>query len=320
MIMSYRSVMISNPAFLQVQDAQLTLTINNEKHFVPLQDIACMILNNYQINLTGALLSACAEYNIVIISCDKKHVPNGIFHSFLPHSRQSLVLDRQINLTVPFKKRLWRIIIQRKIMNQAQVLENLNFGNVDKLQNIINKVLSGDSTNQEAYASKIYFPSIFGDDFVRITKNKNITHNNISINYVNAMLNYAYTIVRSLICRSLVGYGFMPSLGLFHDNQLNAFNLADDFIEPIRPYVDFYIYYLMMLDLELMTNVDLTVAVKAKLVDILNYMIIIDEKKTTLLTAIDIMIKSFATVMQTNNYNCIKLPYIPKKIEKSNID
>jgi CRISPR-associated protein Cas1 len=319
--MSYRSVMISNPAFLQVQDAQLQLTINNEKHCVPLQDIACIVLNNYQINVTGALLSACAEYNIVVISCDKKHVPNGIFHSFLPHSRQSLVLNRQINLTLPFKKRLWQIIIQRKIINQAQVLENLNIiANSDKLKIIMSKVLSGDSTNQEAYASKVYFPCIFGDDFIRITKNKNMGIDGQSINYINAMLNYTYTIVRSLICRSLVGYGFIPSLGLFHDNQLNAFNLADDFIEPIRPYVDLYIYSIIKLDAELMLHADLTAVVKAKLVDILNYIIIIDEKKTTLLTAIDIMIKSFATVVQNNNYNLIKLPHIPKKIEKSNID
>lgn len=308
--------MISNPSYLQINKSQLQITQDSNKFTVPLQDIVCIILNHYAINLSGAVFSSCAENNIVIISCDNTHLPNGIFHSFLPHSRQNLVLQQQLNLSQPFKKRLWQNIIEQKITNQASVIEKVYPTNIEliKLRHLAQTVLSGDKNNNEAQASKIYFPELFGRDFIRIGKNRNTSNNEYQ--EINGLLNYAYTIIRSLICRALVGYGLLPTLGLFHDNQFNAFNLADDFIEPYRPYIDWYIYELVN-DKHTM---ELSPQIKAALVDILNHIIVIDSKLTTILNAIDLMIKSFVSCINDNNHGLLKLPALPPWIERSNMD
>ena len=309
--------MISKPSYLQVAKSQLQITQGQDKFTVALEDIACLIINHYAISLTVSLLSKCAENNIVVISCDKTHLPNGIFHSYLPHSRQNLVLQMQLNLSQPFKKRLWQSVIEQKITNQAASLERV-FSlspNIAKLTHLAHTVLSGDKNNNEAQASRIYFPSIFGDDFIRINKNRMTVANDDYLN-INGLLNYAYTIIRSLICRSLVGYGLLPTLGIFHNNQLNAFNLADDFIEPYRPYIDWYVYTLV----ETAQTLELSTEIKAQLVDILNHIVVIDNKLTTLLNSIDIMIKSFISCINDNNFQLIKLPSLPAWIERSNMD
>lgn len=314
--MTFRSVMISNPSCLQINKSQLQITQDSNKFTVPLQDIACIILNHYAINLSGAVLSSCADNNIILISCDNTHLPNGIFHSFLPHSRQNLVLQRQLSLSQPFKKRLWQNIIEQKITNQASVIEKIYPASIEltKLQHLAQTVLSGDKNNNEAQASKIYFPELFGRDFIRIGKNRNTSNNEYQ--EINGLLNYTYTIIRSLICRALVGYGLLPTLGLFHDNQFNAFNLADDFIEPYRPYIDWYIYELVN-DKQTM---ELSPSIKAALIDILNHIIVIDNKLTTILNSIDLMIKSFISSINDNNHSLLKLPTLPPWIERSNMD
>lgn len=316
--MTFRCVMISQPSYLQVAKSQLQITQDNEKYTVPLQDIACIVINHYSITLSATLLSECAENNVVMITCDKTHLPNGIFHSYLPHSRQNFVLKTQIQLTQPFKKRLWQTIVEQKITNQAIVLKHLFPLSLDinKLVHLAQTVLSGDKNNNEAQASRIYFPCLFGGGFTRINKNRPATSQNIEYSEINGLLNYAYTIIRSLICRSLVGYGLSPTLGLFHDNQLNAFNLADDFIEPYRPYIDWYIYAIV----ETAQKPELSTTIKARLVDILNHIVIIDNKLTTLLNSIDVMVKSFISCINENNFQLIKLPSLPQLIQRSNMD
>ncbi len=309
--------MISKPSYLRVAKSQLQITQEQDKFTVALEDIACIVINHYAISLTVSLLSECAENNIVVISCDKMHLPNGVFHSYLPHSRQNLVLQTQLNLSQPFKKRLWQSVIEQKITNQATSLERIFplSANITKLIHLAQTILSGDKNNNEAQASRIYFPSIFGDDFIRINKNR-LTIVRDDYLDINGLLNYAYTIIRSLICRSLVGYGLLPTLGIFHNNQLNAFNLADDFIEPYRPYIDWYVYILV----EDAQTLELSTKIKAQLVDILNHIVVIDNKLTTLLNSIDVMIKSFISCINDNNFQLIKLPSLPPWIERSNMD
>lgn len=316
--MSYRTVVISNPSFLQICKSQLQITQGDDIYTVPLEDIACIVLNHYQISLSANLLSGCADNNIVLISCDNKHLPNGIFHSYLPHSRQNLVLQKQLNLSQAFKKRMWQSIVQSKIINQATVTASVtkNTTGVSKqLYELANKVSSGDKENIEAQASRIYFTAIFGNEFVRLDKFKSSISDNHINEKINSLLNYSYTIIRSVIIRSIVGYGLLPTLGLFHDNQLNAFNLADDFIEPFRAYIDWYVYMLIFEQ----ADIELTAITKAKLIDSLNYLIVINSKNTTILNTVDIMIKSFITCINNNDYEQLLLPSIPAKLVRSNI-
>jgi CRISPR-associated protein Cas1 len=315
--MSYRTVVISNASYLQISKLQLQITQGDDIYTVPLEDIACIVLNHYQISLSANLLSGCATNNIVLISCDEKHLPDGIFHSYLSHSRQNLVLQKQINLSQAFKKRIWQAIVKQKIINQATVLEKTNSGGNDvstKLLNLSYKISSGDKENREAQASRIYFPSLFGRDFIRLDKFK--YSGDTIIQNINALLNYAYTIIRSLIIRCIVGYGLLPTLGIFHDNQMNAFNLADDFIEPFRAFIDWYVCTMVFENIEISLNK----TNKAKLIDSINFIIVIDGKNTTVINAIDIMLKSFITCINTNNYEALLLPSLPSKLERSNIN
>ena len=199
--MSWRTLTISNPAKLSLK--QRALCIQQDEQFrVPLEDIQTVILESPEIRISSALLAAIAEYNILLISCDNKHTPNGVLLSFAQHSRHSLVARRQVNVSKPFKKRLWQQIVRQKIINQAYCLSGFGVAAAEKLMLIADRVISGDTNNREAYAAKIYFKALFGSDFIRGQDD-----------FINASLNYGYSIVRAFIARAIVGYGFIPAFG-----------------------------------------------------------------------------------------------------------
>lgn len=230
--MSYRHLVIRKPAKLSTSNEQLVIK-QDEKVSIPLEDICTITLEDPAITVTHALLSKCTEYHVEMIVCDRKRMPSGIVQPFHRHSRQQSVLEMQMGLHKPFKKRIWQQIVIRKIENQARCLELLHFGEeAEKLYSISRSVESGDRTNREAYAAKLYFELLFGLGFQRRKEN-----------IFNTSLNYGYSIIRSLVARALVRYGFTPSIGVFHDSKLNAFNLADDFIEVLRPFVDVVVRY-----------------------------------------------------------------------------
>src|SRR5699024_9526067 len=223
--MSYRHIVIRNPAKLSTANEQLV--IKQEESFkIPLEDIVTITLEDPAITITNVLLSKCTEYHVELIICDRKRMPSGIVQPFHRHSSQKSVLEMQLSFSKPYKKRVWQKIVVRKIENQARCLDLMHMGDeAQKLYAISRSVESGDRTNREAYAAKLYFELLFGKGFSRRTDN-----------IYNIALNYGYSIMRSLVARSLVRYGFTPSLGIFHDSQTNAFNLADDFIEVLRPF------------------------------------------------------------------------------------
>lgn len=230
--MGWRKIMISNPAKLSLNHNALAIDQDHEVITIPLEDIDIVILDNPQIVLTAALLSSCAKSKVIILTVDSVHLPNSQLLPFQPHSRASNVLNLQLQLSQPLKKQLWKQIITRKIENQALALVKLGYlKGSDELFKISKTVRSGDSKNVESRASQIYFNNLFEKSTNRRTDN-----------FINQLLNYGYSLVRSSIAKSLVSYGFLPSLGIFHHNELNSFNLADDLIEPYRPIVDHFIF------------------------------------------------------------------------------
>lgn len=229
--MAWRSVVIANPARLKLKHRALLVEQDSGSVSVPLEDIAVLIIDHPQITLTAQLLSACAGQQIAVITVDGSHTPNGVLLSHLPHSRALKVMRAQLALGLPSRKRLWQGIIQRKIFNQAQLLSRQGHAEASgRLHAIATGVRSGDPDNFEAQAAQVYFRALFGDTFYR-EQNR----------FYNAALNYGYSILRSALARSLVGYGFLPAFGLHHRNEQNAFNLADDLIEPYRPLVDAHV-------------------------------------------------------------------------------
>jgi CRISPR-associated protein Cas1 len=192
----------------------------------------------------------------------------------------------------PIIKRMWQDIVKRKIENQAFVLKYLGYiREYEELINMKESVLSGDSTNVEARAAALYFKTIFGEGFTRRDDNY----------FYNSALNYGYAIVRGMISRSLVMYGFEPAIGIFHHNQLNSFNLSDDIIECFRPLVDLYIF------INIKAADELDSKNKRKIYNVINSMIILDGKLFNTQIAIENVIKSLATSFEKKE-NLIKLP------------
>ena len=290
--MAFTNLFIEITVRLSVKNEQLVV-LNNEEHTIPLEDINSICIDSLRTNITTYTLNKIVEHDIILYVCDEKHLPKGMLLSVNNYSRKLRNLKRQIEMPKPVLKRMWQSIVMQKIENQALVLKELEYyDSYKELKLISNKVLSGDSTNMEAVAAAIYFKTIFGKDFSR--KNADL---------YNSCLNYGYAIVRGMISRSLVMYGFEPALGIFHHNQLNAFNLADDIIECFRPLVDLYVLKNVTIKDELDSDT------KRVIYNLINILILIDGKSYNIQTAIENVVKSLATSFE-NKSNDIKLPVL----------
>lgn len=227
--MVWRSVVINRPAKLKRE--HFALVVEQEQSArVPFEDIAVIVLNHREITLTHPVLSACADYGIGLYSTGDNHQPNGVFMPFLQHSRATRMQRLQLDQDKPTSKRAWARIVQTKIQNQARCMELLSVAGFDRLASYARRVRSGDGGNLEAQASAYYFPQVFGRSFHRSQNN-----------WTNAALDYGYAVMRGACARALVAHGMLPSIGLFHSSEQNAFNLADDLIEPYRPVVDLHV-------------------------------------------------------------------------------
>lgn len=226
--MGWRSVIVSKPARLSVKNRQLLLEQDEGlTATLPLEDLSVVVLDTPQTLVTGALLSELAAHDVALVCCDSTHHPNGVLLPYLPHSRALRVMQKQLALTVPQKKRAWQTIVQRKLRNQGACLDRFNPGSGRFLFAQADHVRSGDPDNREGSGARYYFAELLGTAFTREQEC-----------WCNAALDYGYAILRAAIARSLVTHGFLPAFGLHHKSQLNAFNLADDLIEPLRPLID----------------------------------------------------------------------------------
>lgn len=289
--MSWRSVMITQPTKLSVQNRQLKIT-QDEEWSIPMEDITSIVLETPQISISSKVMSLMADNKIVMYSCDDKHLPNGIFIPFASHSRELKILKNQLDCSESFKKRCWQKIVVRKILNQAEVLRLCNKKLMSEhLENISNKVNSGDTSNREAIAAKGYFSSLFGNTF-----NRNYE------NVYNAALNYGYSIIRGAIARTVVSYGYLPSFGIHHKSELNNYNLVDDFIEPFRPIVDLWVRN--NINSEIIFNKN----IRAELLNLLNVDVKIQGKLQSVNNAINVMISSYTTAINQNDYKKLELP------------
>ncbi len=229
--MGWRSVVITRPAKLSLKSGSLVITQNGDVARVPLEDMGVVVLDHSEIELNTALLSALAEEGVTTLTVGRSHMPNGALLPYLPHSRALKVMTAQLGLSLPEKKRLWQRIVQFKTLNQAETLSGLgNEERAARLRKFSSGVRSGDPDNVEATVAAIYFRAMFGSDFCRSQDR-----------FYNSALNYGYAVIRATIARSLVAHGFLPAFGIFHHNEQDSFNLADDLIEPYRPLLDAHV-------------------------------------------------------------------------------
>jgi CRISPR-associated protein Cas1 len=231
--MAWRSVMVTRPARLRLEQRALAVDGEQGTVRVPLEDISVLVIDQPQVNLTAQLLSACADQQIVVVTVGANHHPNGVLLPHLPHSRGLKVMRAQLSMSLPRRKRLWQGIVQRKIRNQADVLERRGHAAAcRRLRALAHGVRSGDAGHAESQAAQAYFRALFPRGFARAQARLH-----------NAALNYGYSIIRSALARDLVIYGFLTAFGLHHDSEQNAFNLADDVLEPFRPVLDAYVLH-----------------------------------------------------------------------------
>lgn len=229
--MAYRNVMITTPCRISCKQGQLLVQGDVSASF-PIEDLLSVLIESRQCTITTAALSALAKEGVAVFTCDEKHIPCAVTLPFSRHSRQLEVTHQQLNWTVSEKNRWWQQIVQAKIRNQAECLALC--GRCEKaviLRKRSDAVRRGDSENIEATAAAIYFPALFGEGFTR----------GAEADTRNAALNYGYAILRGCMARCLAVYGFIPWMGLHHESTLNAWNLADDMMEPYRPVVDLFV-------------------------------------------------------------------------------
>ena len=225
-----KALFFSTPFCLSLRNNQMiinTKEMPEMQRSVPIEDIGFVILEHQQTNITLPLLNALSDNNVAVIFCGDNFMPNAMLMNLDSNKTQSESYRAQIEASEPLKKGLWKQIVEAKIRNQAALLNKLG-KNGERLKPYYTNVKSGDSDNREGVAAKIYWGELFGEDFIR--SREGVEPNN--------MLNYGYTLLRAAVARSLMGSGLFPAFGIFHRNRYNAFPLADDIMEPYRPYVD----------------------------------------------------------------------------------
>jgi len=228
--MLYRSIYVGNPAHLKLKDKQLKIVdpaTQTIKGSVPTEDLGLLMLDHYQITLTHQLLQELMKNNVVVISCDEKHLPSGAMLPFNGNTQYSERVKVQIEVSEPLKKQLWKQTIESKIKNQAKVLERLG-KYADPMYEYLKEVKSGDTTNMEGIAAQHYWKYLIDYDFLRDRFGE----------YPNQFFNFGYGVLLSIVARALVDTGLLLVLGIFHRNKYNPYCLASDIMEPYRPIVD----------------------------------------------------------------------------------
>ncbi|WP_300718525.1 MULTISPECIES: type II CRISPR-associated endonuclease Cas1 [Helicobacter] len=306
---AFRTLFLSTPARLSLEDKHLCIVQKDKESVkIPLVDILCVMLESHQITLTNALLNAFAQYKIILFACDESHLPSGLFMPFLGHFRSFSVLQSQIALNRQRKAILWQQIVKAKINNQALLLKMLHKKESEELETLAKSVNLGDSSNNEAKAAAIYFKALFGKNFSRKVQ----IFEESKMGTINAALNYAYAIMRGVITRSLCVSGLNPALGINHKNQFNAFNLADDLIEPYRIFADSVVVQMVEVG-ELEES--LSLQNRVKLVSILQSAVIVENKLYPLTRAGVVSAQSVVKCLEIENLK-LKLPLFCE--EKSN--
>lgn len=258
------------------KNGNLSETFKKEtERTIPIEDIGVVVLDNRRITITTGAMEAMLENNCAIITCDEKSMPVGLMLPLCGNTLQSERFRHQIDASLPLKKQLWQQTVRQKIINQATVLAYSTNRQAKNMQVWANNIKSGDSENMEARAAAFYWKNIFPElpNFVRGREGEP----------PNNLLNYGYAILRACVARGLVGSGLLPTLGIHHHNRYNAYCLADDIMEPYRPFVDRLVIELMQQNYNYS---EITREFKARLLTIPSLDVIIDGKRSPLMIAV----------------------------------
>ncbi len=269
-----RTIYIGNPAYLKLKNKQLVIVNPQNKETkgtVPIEDIALLMLDNPQITLSSLLIDQLMKNTVAVVHCDSHHIPNGLLLPLAGHSELTQRWNTQLNASAPLKKQLWKQTVLGKIENQKRVLQ-IYGRETEPMNKYMAQTTSGDEQNMEGKAANHYWKHLF-EDFQRHR------YGDTPNNY----LNFGYAVLRSIVARALVSSGLLPAQGLFHKNKYNPYCLADDIMEPYRPFVDKLIMEYLE---ENEPGMDLSVEDKRHLLQIATQDVNIDNKTRPLMVAV----------------------------------
>lgn len=286
-----RTLYFGNPAYLSVRHSQLEIRLpeveksksldptikSSAVKQIPIEDIGVVVLDNKQITITHGALGALLDNNVAVITCDDNRMPIGLMLPLAGNTTQSERFRHQIEASLPLKKQLWQQTIQAKIANQSAVLQSSRGVECGNMEAWVKQVKSGDSDNLEGRAAAYYWQNLFNGVKSFHRDKEGVPPNNL--------LNYGYAILRAIVARSLVGSGLLPTLGIHHHNRYNAYCLADDIMEPYRPYVDKLVVEIVDSGIDIS---QLNTEIKSKLLTIPVMDVIINGRRSPLMIGVGI--------------------------------
>lgn len=288
-----KTLYFGNPAYLSLRMEQMVIklpeiensdnlpeTFRRQSELTrPIEDIGIVILDNKRITITQGLLESLLDNNCAVITCDSRRMPVGLMLPLCGNTIQSERFQQQISASLPLRKQLWQQTIKAKITNQAKVLAVCSMAETRCMSKWSEDVKSGDSENIEARAAAYYWKKLFSG----IKGLETFTRNRDGIE-PNNLLNYGYAILRAVVARALVSSGMLPTFGIHHHNRYNAYCLADDIMEPYRPYVDEIVFHIVT-DYGA-DNLSLTYEIKARLLAIPTIDVVISGKRSPLMVGV----------------------------------
>lgn len=308
-----KTLYFGNPAYLSLRQQQMVIKLpevetndsltntfkRNAEVTKPIEDIGIVVLDNRRITITQGLLEALLENNCAVITCDTRSLPVGMMLPLCGNTVQSERFRCQIDASIPLKKQLWQQTIKAKICNQAAVLKNCCGMEAKTMLRWADDVRSGDPDNIEGRAAAFYWKNIFNgtegiDSFTR--DREGVPPNNL--------LNYGYAILRAVVARALVSSGLLPTLGIHHHNRYNAYCLADDIMEPFRPYIDYLVHKIVTE--KGVEAQELTKETKAQLLSIPVMDVVIGGKRSPLMVGVS---QTTASLFRCFNGEARKIAY-----------
>ena len=282
--MSFRTVVITKQSKISYKNRFLVVKQESDEKYVHLSEIDTIIVDSMSVSISAYLLKELADNKINIIFCDDKHNPFGEMISYYSRHNTSKMIKEQIKWKVSDKDKLWAKIVKNKILNQATLLKKTMSPKYELILSYVDEIVVGDKTNREGHAAKVYFNSLYGNNFIRNSDDQ-----------INAALNYGYAVLLSTINKEIINNGYLTQLGIHHKNEFNQFNLTCDLMEPFRVIIDNFVYYNQEREFDTLYKLDI--------VNILNKTFKYQKKNYTLKDIIKMFVKStLESVNNSDNY------------------
>lgn len=292
--MGWRTIYVEEAQKLSLYLDNIKIEDGEQVYMVPIADVDMLLVDNYKLYMTVQLMCKLSQANVGVVICNKKRLPELMLNPLTGNHAAFKMQELQLIASLAFRGELWQSIVKGKIGNQAAVLKRHkdNAYILGKLHQFAEEVEPDDTGNREGLAAKLYFHSLYGDDFGRDADGEDP---------LNLALNYGYAIVRAAVARSVAAKGFIPTLGIHHRNIYNPFNLADDFMEPYRPLIDDWVYENMQNDFFVREK-------RLALINSLNRKILLGGKKYSILKSIPLYLDSIVRCYQNADVSRLLLP------------